>query len=76
MTDSVRELDEGQKNVLRKIEALLRVADKGKDSEDAHTANEAASAERIRDQDVWDESLSRELSERERIRALAAEFGE
>jgi hypothetical protein len=44
MTDMVKELDEGQKKVLRKIEALLRVADKGKDSEDAHTANEAASA--------------------------------
>jgi hypothetical protein len=42
--DPVKELDEGQKNVLRKIEALLRVADKGKDSDDPHTATEAASA--------------------------------
>lgn len=44
MSDGITELDEGQRKVLPRIEALLRLADKGRDSDDPATANEAASA--------------------------------
>lgn len=43
-TDGITELDDQQKRVLPRIEALLRLADKGRDSDDPATANEAASA--------------------------------
>lgn len=44
MSDGITELDDQQKKVLPRIEALLRLADKGRNSEDPATANEAASA--------------------------------
>jgi hypothetical protein len=43
-TDMVTELDDQQKKVLPRIEALLRLYDKGKESEDVGTLNEAHSA--------------------------------
>ncbi len=44
MTDGITQLDDQQKKVLPRIEALLRLYDKSKDSENEHDLNEAASA--------------------------------
>lgn len=47
MTDPVTELDDGQRKVLPKIEALLRLADKAKNSSPAEAASAAAKAQEL-----------------------------
>ncbi len=47
MTDTIQQLDEGQRRVLPKIEALLRLADKGKNSSPEEAASAAAKAQEL-----------------------------